>query len=81
MLRLVCNETAILILNACLFYFTGLSARRAERLYAVIFLLIALLRCVWAAAGAFFRAFRPEGPKGCSRNTISGIWMDLDGFE
>ena len=70
----------ILILNACLFYFMGLSARRAERPYASKFLIIALLRCVWAAAGAFFSGRRPEGPKVRSRSTISKTFYDFREF-
>ena len=70
---MVSNETAILILNACLFYFMGLSARRAERPYAIIFIIIALLRCVWAAAGAFFWIWM-------ALDGFVWIWMDLDGF-
>ena len=61
----------------------GLLARRAKRLYASIFLLIAVLRCVWAAAGAFFGPFGPKGRKAVRGTLFLGFWwigMDLDGF-
>ena len=70
----------ILILNACLFYFMGLSARRAERPYASKFLIIALLRCVWAAAGAFFSGLSARRAERPYAGRISEIFCDFSEF-
>ena len=70
----------ILLLNACLFYFTGLSAQRAERPYASNFLIIALLRCVWAAAGAFFSGLSARRAERPYAGRISKTFCDFHGF-
>ena len=74
------KQLSIDIETAYLFYFNGPFGPKGRKAVRVNIFTNSSVEVCLGCRRRLFRAFRPEGPKGCSRNTISGILMDLDGF-